>query len=187
MTNNDDNSDDRRVAHSSVFRIGMGMTGILSFLALANHFLGTTPDDDSSSLQHRRLGLRNDYKTVVARVPQPLKVRGQYDETLKDDAVNLEKFNFINSRLAGKPGVMNIDGKMGDLPLEYSLRDVIDSDIMADELYPVVKEQADHMLLEKHIKAKQGCSSAGADVLDSGGWCLTERPQVSLVIMATRL
>jgi Arc/MetJ family transcription regulator len=111
MTNNNDNSDsdDRRVTHSSVFRFGMGMTGILSFLALANHFLGTTPDDDSSSLQHQRLGLRNDYKTVVARVPQPLKVRGQYDETLKDDAatmsfadaVNLEKFNFINSCLAG--------------------------------------------------------------------------------------
>ena len=152
------------------------MTGILSFLTVANHLLGTPPDD---ALQHRRLALRNDYKTVVARVPQPL--RGQYDETLKDDAatmsfadaVNLEKFNFINSRLAGKPGVMNIDGKMGDLPLEYSLRDVIDSDIMADELHPVVKEQADHMLLAKHIKAKQGCSSAGADVLDSGGWCLT--------------
>ena len=64
-------------------------------------------------------------KTVVARVPQPLKVRGRYDETLKD-GVSLEKFNFINSRLAGKPGVMNIDGKKGDLPLEYSLRDVID-------------------------------------------------------------
>ena len=57
--------------------------------------------------------------------------------------------------------------------MEYSLRDVIDSDIMADLLHPVVKEQADHMLLEKHIKAKQGCSSDGADVLDSGGWCLT--------------
>jgi hypothetical protein len=177
MNNNDDNnSDDRCVTRSSAFRIGMGMTGILSFLTVANHLLGTPPDD---ALQHRRLALRNDYKTVVARVPQPL--RGQYDETLKDDAatmsfadaVNLEKFNFINSRLAGKPGVMNIDGKMGDLPLEYSLRDVIDSDIMADELHPVVKEQADHMLLAKHIKAKQGCSSAGADVLDSGGWCLT--------------
>ena len=110
MNNNDDNnSDDRCVTRSSAFRIGMGMTGILSFLALANNFLGTTPDDDSSLLQHRRLALRNDYKTVVARVPQPLKVRGQYDETLKDDAatmsfadaVNLEKFNFINSCLAG--------------------------------------------------------------------------------------
>jgi hypothetical protein len=77
----------------------MGMTGILSFLALANHFLGATPDDDSSLLQHRRLALRNDYKTVVDRVPQPLKVIEEYDETL---------------------------------------RDVIDSDIMADELHPVV-------------------------------------------------
>ena len=96
---NNNSNDDQRVTRSSVFRIGMGMTGILSFLALANHFLGTTPDDDSSLLQHRRLALRNDYKTVVARVPQPLKVRVEYDETL---------------------------------------RDVIDSDIMADELHPVV-------------------------------------------------
>ena len=83
------------------------MTGILSFLTLANHLLGTTPDDDSSLLQHRRLALRNDYKTVVARVPQPLNVRGEYDETL---------------------------------------RDVIDSDIMADELHPVVVTTIEEVL-----------------------------------------
>ena len=68
------NSDNWRVTRSSVFRIGMGMIGIVSlFLALANHYcLGTAPVDSSSF--HRRLALRNDYKTVVARVPQPLKV-----------------------------------------------------------------------------------------------------------------
>ena len=104
---------------------------------------------------------------LVPSVVQPLKVRGQ--------TVKLEEFNLINSRLIQEVGSVgaNVDGVRGDLPLGYSLQDIALSDMMADKLHPAVKEQADHMLREKHIKAKQGCSGPGAGVLDSGGWCLT--------------
>lgn len=115
----------------------------------------------------------NDYKSVVPRVAQPLKVSGQPDDNM--DAVNMEKFNLINSRLVQPQGTvgMNRNGERGDLPPKYSVMDVALSDMMADMLPLAAKEQADHMLLKKHLEAKQSCANPGADVLDSGGWCLT--------------
>jgi hypothetical protein len=87
---------------------------------------------------------------------------------------NLVELKDMHQRLVqSKDGVdMNVNGEWDQ---RYSLMDVMKSDTIADMLCPTVEEQADKVLYEKHTAAKEACAKSGADVLQSGGWCLTPR------------
>ena len=89
-------------------------------------------------------------------------------------APNLVELMDIHKRLVqSNDGVdMNVNGEWDR---RYSLMDVIQSDTIADMLRSTVEDQADEVLSEKHFAAKQSCAKSGADVLKSGGWCLTPR------------